>query len=88
MKRPTFLQGVGVALLASFSGGVLFSVLSGPLPYDLVLRGVIAMLGLVYTLYLLIHSDERVSHFETEYFDMVALALRASPSELVGLVSS
>jgi hypothetical protein len=65
MKRPTFLQGVGVALLASFSGGVLFSVLSGPLPYDLVLRAVIAMLGLVYTLYLLMHSDERVGRVTT-----------------------
>lgn len=34
-----------------------------------------------------IQSDERVSHFETAYFDMVARALNATPSELVGLVS-
>jgi hypothetical protein len=65
MKRPSFLQGVGVALLASFSGGVLFNVLSGPLPSELVLRAVIAMLGLAYTLYLLIHSEERVGRVTT-----------------------
>jgi hypothetical protein len=65
MKRPSFLHGAGVALLASFSGGVLFSVLSGPLPSELVLRGVIAALGLVYTMYLLIHSDERVGRVTT-----------------------
>ena len=65
MKRPSFLHGAAVALLASFSGGVLFSVLSGPLPSELVLRAVIALLGLVYTLYLLIHSDERVGRVTT-----------------------
>ncbi len=65
MKRPSFLHGVGVALLASFSGGILFSVISGPLPSDLVLRAVIAMLGLGYTLYLLSRSDERVGRVTT-----------------------
>ena len=34
-----------------------------------------------------IRSDERVSHFETDYFDMVARALSATPSEIAGLVS-
>ncbi|MFB3077962.1 MAG: hypothetical protein ACE1Y4_08125, partial [Lysobacterales bacterium] len=65
MKRPSFLQGVGFALLASFSGGVLFSVLVGPLPSDIVLRSVIAMLGLGYTLYLLSRSSERVGRLTT-----------------------
>ena len=65
MKRPSFLHGVGVALLASFSGGVLFSVLSGSLPSELVLRAVIAMLGLGYTLYLLSRSNERVGRVTT-----------------------
>ena len=32
-----------------------------------------------------IRSDERISHFETDYFDMVAKALRATPSEVAGL---
>ncbi len=34
-----------------------------------------------------IRSDARVSHFETDYFDMVAGALSATPSEIVGLVA-
>ena len=33
-----------------------------------------------------IHGDERISHFETDYFDMVGVALKASPSEIAGLV--
>ena len=33
-----------------------------------------------------IHSDERISTFETTYFDMVAEALKATPSEIAGLV--
>ena len=46
MKRPSFLHGVGFALLASLAGGLLFSVLRGLFaPHD-VLRLVIAMLGL------------------------------------------
>ena len=34
-----------------------------------------------------IRSDERVSQFETDYFDLVANALKATPSEIIGLVS-
>ena len=34
-----------------------------------------------------VRTDERVSDFETAYFDMVAGALKATPSELIGLVS-
>jgi len=34
-----------------------------------------------------IQSDQRVSHFETDYFDMVAGALSATPSEIIGLVA-
>jgi uncharacterized tellurite resistance protein B-like protein len=33
-----------------------------------------------------VRSDERISHFETDYFDMVANALKATPSEIAGLV--
>ena len=35
-----------------------------------------------------IRSDERVSRFETDYFDMVANALRMTPSEIIGLVAA
>jgi uncharacterized tellurite resistance protein B-like protein len=34
-----------------------------------------------------IKSDVRVSPFETDYFDMVAEALKITPSELAGLVA-
>jgi uncharacterized tellurite resistance protein B-like protein len=34
-----------------------------------------------------IRSDDRISHFETDYYDMVAKALGASPSEIAGLAS-
>ncbi len=34
-----------------------------------------------------IRSDERVSHFETDYFDMVANAMNVTPSEIMGLVA-
>ena len=33
-----------------------------------------------------IRSDERISHFETDFFDTVAGALRATPSEIIGLI--
>jgi uncharacterized tellurite resistance protein B-like protein len=35
-----------------------------------------------------IRSDERISHFETDYFDIVANALKATPSEIAGLVAA
>ena len=33
-----------------------------------------------------IRSDDRIAQHEANYFDMVAIALKATPSELVGLV--
>ncbi len=42
---------------------------------------------ILYSLAEVIRSDERVSHFETDYFDLVANALKATPSEIIGLVS-
>ena len=35
-----------------------------------------------------IRSDEEVRVFELDFFDRVALALRASPSEIAGLISA
>lgn len=35
-----------------------------------------------------IRSDERISRFETDYFDGVARALEATPSEIAGLAPS
>jgi uncharacterized tellurite resistance protein B-like protein len=35
-----------------------------------------------------IRSDERISRLETDYFDMVANALKLTPSEIAGLVAA
>jgi small-conductance mechanosensitive channel len=60
MKRPVFMEGVGVALLATIAGGVLFSVLTTVFVSDFVLRLLIAVTGLFYVLYLLHRSGEKV----------------------------
>ena len=43
-------------------------------------------MAIIHSLAEVIRSDERVSRFETDYFDLVADALRATPSQIVGLV--
>ena len=45
-------------------------------------------MAIVHSLADVIRSDERVSHFETDYFDMVARALKVTPSEIIGLVAA
>jgi hypothetical protein len=65
MKRPGFFEGVGVALVASVAGGVLFSMLVTLFAGGFVLRVLIAGLGLLYILYLLRRSDERVGRITT-----------------------
>ena len=59
MKRPTFYEGVGVALAASLFGSVTYSALSVAVGGS-VLRLVIAGLALGYVVYLLGRSGERV----------------------------
>jgi hypothetical protein len=65
MKRPGFLEGVGVALAASIGGGVLFSALTTVFNTDFVLRLLIAAIGLLYVLYLLSRSGEKVGRITT-----------------------
>lgn len=60
MKQPTFFEGVALALAASLAGSALYTALTTVLPSGWVLRGLIAGLGLVYVLYLLTRSRERV----------------------------
>jgi hypothetical protein len=60
MKRPTLLQGIGVALLLTLLGGMGFSLAVSWYPVDVVLRTVVALLGFAYGLYLLARSSERV----------------------------
>ncbi len=65
MKRPGFLEGVGVALVAGIGGGVLFGALTSVLAAGFVLRLLIAAAGGAYLLYLLRRSDEKVGRITT-----------------------
>ena len=60
MKRPTFLEGVAVALAASLAGGVLYTALHVVAPGIPVLRLLIAGIGLAYVIYLLGRTPEHV----------------------------
>ncbi|MDH3282707.1 MAG: hypothetical protein OEQ18_16505 [Gammaproteobacteria bacterium] len=60
MKRPTFLEGVWVALIASMFGAAVFTVPATLFAASGMHRLVIAGLGLAYVLYLLARSPERV----------------------------
>jgi len=59
MKRATFTGGVWFALLASLGAGILFAVLGTVFSNYLLLKAVIAGLGLAYIVYLLRCSTER-----------------------------
>jgi ABC-type transport system involved in multi-copper enzyme maturation permease subunit len=59
MTRPTFLEGVGVALAASLSGAAAYTALSAAVGVGM-LRPVIAGLALGYLVYLLARTPVRV----------------------------
>lgn len=65
MNKPDFLEGVGVALVASIAGGVLQSTLGMALPGNTVLQLLIAAIGLAYILYLLNRSQARIGRVTT-----------------------
>ncbi len=76
MKRPTFLEGVGVALVACIIGGVLYAVLPPLFGWESPLRALIAGLGLAYIVYLLNRSQARVGKVTVASFWLVgAVAL-------------
>lgn len=60
MKRPTFFEGVLVAIAVSLVGAALFTTLGFVFPLGPVVRIVVAGIGLGYVLYLLSRSRERV----------------------------
>ncbi|PVV10938.1 MAG: hypothetical protein B6D77_07620 [gamma proteobacterium symbiont of Ctena orbiculata] len=72
MKRPSLMQGVGVALVATIGGGVLFSALTTVFVTDFILRLLIAGMGLLYVLYLLYRSGEKVGRFTSMSIWLVA----------------
>jgi hypothetical protein len=60
MKQPTFPEGVAVALAASLAGAAVYTALDVAFPGVPVLRLLVAGIGLVYVIYLLGRSPERV----------------------------
>jgi hypothetical protein len=75
MKRPDFLEGVVVALIASIGGGVLYTAGLVFFPGGGVLRVLIAALSLGYILYLLRRSPERVGRITVPAAWLVMAAL-------------
>jgi hypothetical protein len=65
MKRPSFLEGAAVALIASVAAGVLFIVLGSVLAAGPVLRFLITVLSLAYVIYLLSRGGHRVGRVTT-----------------------
>lgn len=59
MNAPRFLEGVIVALLAALAGSALVFLLAGVVAAPLLLRLVVASIGLGYVLYLLARSGTR-----------------------------
>lgn len=60
MKRPTFLEGAFLALIAAVAGTAVYSALDWILPAQSALRLVATGLGAAYLIYLLGRSTERV----------------------------
>ena len=60
MKKPTFWEGVVVALLASLAGAIGFFALSFLFTDEMAIRLVISGLAFFYSLYLLTRSGERI----------------------------
>lgn len=65
MKRPTFLQGVSVALIAALLGEVVFVALAPLLGSPTALHLVIAMASFLYIVYLLRSSGVRLGRVTT-----------------------
>lgn len=59
MKHPTFLEGVSIALATGLAGSILFTVMTPPLLGVEVLRLLISLTGLGYSIYLLGRSTGR-----------------------------
>jgi len=74
MRTPSFLAGVGLALAASLVAEALFDTLTWIWPVGLVLRLVVAGLGLAYCLYLLALARARAGRL-TALLAWLAIAL-------------
>ena len=73
MKHPTLFEGVGLALLFSLGGSILFSALSQLLSAAVTLRLLIAVAGFGYSLYLLTRSPAHVGQI-TAFISWILMA--------------
>jgi len=88
MKRPTFYEGIAVAVAAALGGGALYAALSLLIPGAGVLRLVIAAVALAYLLYLLSRSRERIGRVTTlAAWTLAAIALWLLHPPLVAYVA-
>lgn len=75
MKHPTFFEGVAVALIASLGGSALFVVLSPLFSIPYVIRLLITLTCLSYSIYLLARSNVRVGRVTAAASWMLVSAL-------------
>jgi hypothetical protein len=73
--RLTLTQGIGAAFVLSLSGAAMLAILGPFLGVGTMARGVIAMLGFAYVLYLVGRSGERVGRITTVVCWFVGAAL-------------
>lgn len=65
MRKPTFAEGAGVALLIALAGALAYSALDWGFAGEAALRLLASGLGLAYMLYLLGRSNERIGRVTT-----------------------
>lgn len=71
MSRPSFLEGVGVALVIAAVAGMTLSALSPPWSMSAVLYPLVAAVAFAYLIYLLRRSRERVGRVAVVVFWLV-----------------
>ena len=82
MKRPDFFEGVGLAAILAVGGGASHLLLASTLSNSSAVHLVLAGSGLVYVLYLLHRSSERVGRIVTVagWMSFALLIFAVSPS--------
>lgn len=68
MKKPTFSEGVGIALFSSITATAVFIALASIVFSDDLFRIIIASLSLVYIIYLLSRSNQRLGRLSILLF--------------------
>jgi hypothetical protein len=75
MKRPSFLEGAGVALVLAAVAGMTLTALSPPWSMQAVLYPLIAAISFAYLIYLLYRSRERIGRIAVTVFWLLGAVL-------------